>query len=67
MLGTQPFMQNLFHKGFRRKGGEFIIETQRIDKARTCIRKACRLGRQQRQPKGRIIRAEMLARMGLKG
>ena len=67
MLRPQRLMQHLIHKGFRRKGGEFIIKAQSIHKARACIRKACRLGRQQRQPKGRIIRAEMLARMGFKG
>ena len=60
-------MQHLIHKGFRRKGSEFIIKAERIDKARAGIGKACRLGRQQSQPKGRIIRAEMLTRMRLKG
>ena len=67
MLGPQRLMQHLIHKAFRRKCGEFIIKADRINKARAGIGEACRLGRQQSQPKGRIIGAEMLARMGLKG
>ena len=60
-------MQHQIHKGFRRKCGEFIIKAERIDKARTSIGEACCLGRQEGQPEGRIIRAEMLTWMGLEG
>jgi hypothetical protein len=51
----------------RRHGGEGVVEGQGEDDGGAGIAQRRGLGGQQREAEGRVVGAEMLARMGLEG